>query len=514
MDEYQGLIGVRTVESEPFQLPGTVTDILLQGGRFLNAIATDERHVKSVGAFVLRYFFATEHGASVTSAYTVVSARIPADRPSYASVASILPAAAWAERESHDLFGLQPVGHPDLRPLVLHEHWPQGVYPLRKDYPLEKSPTFVDAPWTYPLVDGEGVFEVPVGPIHAGIIEPGHFRFQVMGDSVLHLEAKLFYTHRGLEKRVEGLDVSAGLAFAEQICGVCTVSHAISYATAAERLSGVTIPVRASYLRVLVAELERLYNHVGDLGNICAGIGYAYGSTAGSALKEQLLRANAALTGHRYLKGSIAVGGMALDVTDRQLLDLEQTLSQIEPRVEDLVQVVVTDDVVQNRFRKTGVLPMQSALDLGVVGPPARASGLSLDVRRDQPYGVYDDLEFEVPVQAEGDVFARYWQRLLEARQSFSLIRQVLNRLPEGPVQKPIGTYRQESYAVGVTESPRGENFHFLATDEAGRISRYHVRSAAYANWPAVAEAVQGNIVPDFPLINKSFELCYACCDR
>ncbi|MCY0896489.1 MAG: NADH-quinone oxidoreductase subunit C [Alicyclobacillaceae bacterium] len=514
MNADKGFRGIRTVESEPYQLPGAVTDILLQGGRFLNAVATDERHRKDVEAFVLRYFFATECGATASSAYTAVSARIPAERPSYASVTSILPAAAWAERESHDLFGLVPVGHPDLRPLVLHEHWPQGVYPLRKDYPLERRQTYVDASWTYPKVDGEGVFEVPVGPIHAGIIEPGHFRFQVMGDSVLHLEPKLFYTHRGLEKRVEGLDVSSGLPFAEQVCGVCSVSHAISYATAAESLSGVTIPIRASYLRVLVAELERLYNHVGDLGNICAGIGYAYGSTAGSALKEQLLRANAALTGHRYLKGSVALGGMAVDVTERQLLELERALSQIEPRVEDLVQAVVTDDVVQNRFRKTGVLSVQNALDLGVVGPAARASGLPLDVRRDQPYLAYDALEFEVPVQVEGDVFARYWQRLLEARQSFSLIRQVLNRLPEGPVKGPIEDYRKESYAVGVTESPRGENFHFLATDEAGRIARYHVRSATYANWPAVAKAVQGNIVPDFPLINKSFELCYACCDR
>jgi Ni,Fe-hydrogenase III large subunit/Ni,Fe-hydrogenase III component G len=495
---------------EPQELPEACAAIVRNEGRFITMVASDEKPL-GTNRFVLRYLFAKPG----TSELAVVESVVPEEHAAYASVTAAIPAASWAEREAHDLFGIRPLGHPDLRPLVLHEHWPAGVYPLRKDYPLTEMPEAVTTNrWTYPKVEGEGVFEVPVGPIHAGVIEPGHFRFQVMGDSVLHLEAKLFYKHRGIEKRSEGMSVNQLLFLAERICGVCSVSHALSYAQAVESIAATAVPERAKYLRVLFAELERLYNHVGDIGNMCAGVGYAYGINHGARLKERLMQMNDVVTGHRYLRGTITLGGVAEDVTEANLRYIDTTLRAVREELREIVEQILSHDIVVNRFAKTGVLPHQVVRDFAAVGPAARASGFDVDARRDLPYGAYPQLSFAVPVLAEGDVLARFKQRFLEAEQSFHLIEQVLRDLPDGNVRVSVGDVPPYTYGIGITESPRGENVHFVMTGPDNTIFRYRVRSAPYANWPAVPYCVPGNIVPDFPLINKSFELCYACCDR
>lgn len=495
---------------EPHELPNACREVINKQGRFITMVATDESEF-GIDRFVIRYIFAREGQSELM----IIESVIPDSDPTYPSVTAVLPAASWAEREAYDLFGINPVGHPDLRRLVLHEDWPEGVYPLRKDYPLTKSqPRDATRGWTYPKVQGAGVFEVPVGPIHAGVIEPGHFRFQVMGDSVLHLEAKLFYTHRGIEKRSEGMSVHKGLYLAERICGVCSTSHALSYVQAIESIAGAKIPKRAAYLRVLFAEMERLYNHVGDIGNLCAGIGYAYGINHGARLKEQLMQLNDWVTDHRFLRGSIALGGVAKDITTEQLEHINVTLEQVDKALNEMVEQILSQDIVVNRFSNTGVLAEQVVRDLSAVGPTARASHYDLDARRDLPYAAYSELSFAVPLMTEGDVMARFQQRYLEVGQSFQIIDQVIENIPVGDIFVPIGDLPAHEFGIGITESPRGENVHFVMTGNNNTIYRYRVRSASYANWPAVPISVPGNIVPDFPLINKSFELCYACCDR
>lgn len=471
-------------------------------------VASDERDLPE-NSFSIRYFFGQNN------VIKVIESRVPQSEPTYASVTTVTPAAAWYEREAFDLFGLYPVGHPDLRRLVLHEDWPDDVYPLRKDYPLhETQPRVEGREWNYPKVEGAGVSEVPVGPIHAGVIEPGHFRFQVMGDSVLHLEAKLFYKHRGLEKRSEGLPLWQGRFLAERTCGVCSVSHALSYTHAVEQISGTEVPARARFLRTLFAELERLYNHVGDIGNICAGLGFAYGTNHGARLKEQLMQLNDRLTGHRYLRGTVMPGGVKRDLTESERRQLGVELKDVEHQLDEIVEAILHQDTVRNRLVNTGVLAVEAARRFAVVGPAARASGIRADARLQYPYDAYPDVDFEIPILSAGDALARFQIRVLEVEQSFRIISQVLAGLPAGPVERSLGDIPAFQYGIGITESARGENVHYVMSGKNETIFRYRVRSASYANWPVVPQTVPGNIIADFPLINKSFELCYACCDR
>ncbi|MBB5323129.1 Ni,Fe-hydrogenase III large subunit [Anoxybacillus tepidamans] len=434
--------------------------------------------------------------------------------PTFPSVAVQLPAANWYEREVKDLLGLRPQGHPDPRPLVLHGDWPEDLHPLRKDFPLDQHAPRVQSREAFMRYDSEDVTEIPVGPIHAGIIEPGHFRFGAVGDTILHLDARLFFTHRGLEKASEGMPVQKALFLAERICGVCALSHSIAFAQAIERAGNVTIPPRADYLRTLFLELERLYNHIGDVGNICAGFGFAVGISQGARLKEELQQLNERITGHRYLRGVVSLGGMRADVTEQEREDIYQTLQYVKKEFKELVDLLLTHDIAINRMATTGILRLEHANDLEVVGVAARASGRSVDIRRDQPYAAYDRVHFHVPVYKEGDVLARIRVRIDEVFESFSIIKQLLQQLLDGDIRTNIPNLTPYRSAMGWCESPRGETVHWVMIGPNQTVYRYRVRSATYSNWPAVPLAVKGNIVPDFPLINKSFELCYACCDR
>lgn len=448
--------------------------------------------------------------------YLVLKGLIESDCWEFPSLAAAIPAASWYEREINDLFGLTPVGHPDLRPLVLHENWPSGVYPLRKDFDI--GTTVADAEKDYPVpgVEGEGVFEVPVGPIHAGIIEPGHFRFSQAGENIINLEAKLFFTHRGIEKAVEGLSVDKAFYQVERICGACTVAHALSFAQAVEKIAGVEIPQRAQYIRVLAAELERLYNHVGDVGNLCAGVGFAVGISHGSRVKELLMRLNEQVAGNRFLRGIVALGGVNVDITVDLKISIEKALAIVETDFKELLDILRESGAFLNRVNTTGVLPRQAALDLAVVGVAARASGVNTDLRRDFPYALYSKLDFKVPVYMEGDVAARLWVRADEVFQTVSIIRQVLKDMPARleELKTELPSLQPNMASLGWSESPRGSNLHWLMVGENNTVYRLFVRSASYPNWPALTVAAPGNIIPDFPLINKSFELCYACIDR
>lgn len=434
----------------------------------------------------------------------------------YPCLTTLLPAAAWYERELHDMFGFVPEGHPDLRPLVLHESFPPDFHPLLKKYPKDFE---ARGSRKYDMVtsSGEGLFEVPVGPIHAGIIEPGHFRFSQAGEVMLQLDAKLFFTHRGIEKSVEGKTPWEALPVIERICGACSVANTLSYCQALEKLSDAAVPRRAWLIRTLAAELERLYNHVGDTGNICAGVGFSPVISMGSRLKEYLMQLNEALCGSRFLRGLIVPGGVAYDVDDKLLEEIREVLGEVEQEYADIVHIMWEQNGFINRIRTTGIIRERTAFDLAMVGVGARASGRSRDSRKDMGYGIYDELDFDVVTETGGDVEARIKVRVGEVAQSIKLVRQIISALyknSDAEIKTDLGQLRTLEGSWGISESARGDNLHWLMLDENGCIDRLFVRSASYPNWPALTVAVQGDIIPDFPLINKSFELCYACLDR
>src|SRR5690625_1722314 len=290
-------------------------------------VGVDERSLH--GKFSLHYVFAfDDYGFFLT-----LKSYVTEEDPTFPSVTKELPVCDWYEREVYDLLGLKPEGHPNLHRLILHKDWPDHTYPLRKDYPLEKMQAFEQSQeWFSTTYEGEGVTRVPVGPIHAGIIEPGHFQFGVAGDVILHLDAQLFFKHRGLEKRSEGMSLEKGLLLAERICGMCSLSHAVSYAQAVEQLAQVTIPKRAKYLRMIFLEMERLYNHIGDIGDICSGAGFHFGTTHGARLKEELQQLNEKITGHRFLRGLISLCGVRRDIAEHEFLFLQTRLEKIHAR--------------------------------------------------------------------------------------------------------------------------------------------------------------------------------------
>jgi Ni,Fe-hydrogenase III large subunit/Ni,Fe-hydrogenase III component G len=480
-------------------------------------VATDETAMPD-GDLKVRYVFEPTAPGAPDQFVTLLIGVDPAC-PEVPSLTTAIPAANWHEREMQDLFGIVPVGHPDPRPLVLHDGWPQGLFPLRKAFdgsrrvPVEPANEF-----PHLVAEGEGVFEIPVGPIHAGIIEPGHFRFTSVGETVLHLDARLFYTHRGLEKRMEGLSPLDAFYIAERICGVCSVAHGLGYCEALEQIAGVDVPPRARLIRSIALELERIYNHVGDIGNMCAGAAFHYGTATGMRLKERLQQMNERLAGNRFLRGLVIPGGVLLDLQDDLLGVLHARLQETLAGLDNLMGRIEANPSVVDRLDDTGVLQHQAAVDLAVAGVAARASGVDRDARRDHPHGAFAGAEppdLHVVTVSDGDAMARMTLRALEARESIRLVGEFIRRLEPGPLQvalpEPVPGGR---IGISAIESPRGEAVHWLATDAGGRVERYHLRSPSYHNWPAVALAGETAIVPDFPLVNKSFELCYSCTDR
>jgi len=505
-------------------VPAVVAELCAAGLGLATLVATDESACAERDLKV-RYVF--EPVTSIVGParplldtfVTVVASLDPA-RPEVPSIFTQVPATNWHEREARDLFGIVFLGHPDPRPLVVHDGWPRGVFPLRKGFDAQTRPP-VEAVEEFPhlLVEGEGVLEVPVGPIHAGIIEPGHFRFSTVGESILNLEARLFYTHRGLEKRMEGLAIADAFYVAERMCGVCSVSHGLGFCEAAEQIAGIEVSPRARALRTLALELERLYNHVGDIGNIAAGASYHYGTSAGARMKEALQQACERLTGSRFLRGLLVPGGVRLDLTDELSKTLSAVISATGEALASLMERIENNPSVTDRLDTTGILQMQDAIALGATGVAARASGVNRDARRDHPHAGYaaqiSGLQLAVATESDGDVHARLNVRAAEARESMRLIRVLLESVPSGPICVDMPeTLPAWGVGIAAIESPRGSAIHWLRVDGAGRVDRYHLRSPSYANWPAVALAAQTSIIPDFPIVNKSFELCYSCTDR
>ncbi|TMR90141.1 NADH-quinone oxidoreductase subunit C [Nonomuraea basaltis] len=426
---------------------------------------------------------------------------LPPGDPVVPSIAALSFPAGRFEREVHDLYGITPLDHPLPRRLVRHHHWPRGWYPMRAD--AGPPPAFGDPEGPYPFVtvEGPGVYEIPVGPVHAGLIEPGHFRFSVVGETILKLKARLWFVHKGIEKLFEGRRPADGLELAERVSGDTTVGHALAYCLAVEEATGTDVPPQAQRARAVLLELERLYNHVTDLGALCNDVAHAILHAHAGRVREQLLRLNDQVSGHRLLRGGITLGGARL----RALPDPTQ-LAGIAADVAEIVQLALGHTVVADRFTGTAILPQQAARDLGALGYVARASGLGLDARRDHPF---TDLgPFTPATRGGGDVLARFQVRADEIAASIDLITRLAGDLTPGQTSRPLED--GISSGAGIVEGWRGTIVHRVQLAADGTLARAKIVDPSFFNWPALPVALSGAIVPDFPLVNKSFNLSYA----
>jgi Ni,Fe-hydrogenase III large subunit/Ni,Fe-hydrogenase III component G len=446
--------------------------------------------------------------------YLILRALIPAADPRFPSLASSLPSVNWQEREIQDWFGIAAEGHPNPRRVALHDHWPD-VHPLLKSFRIgEVLPAFEGEQHVYRPTLGEGVFQIPVGPVHAGIIEPGHFNFAVAGEPILYLQLRMFYTHKGTEKLFEQLTVPRCVFLAESVSGDSAFSHGTAFCQAVETAGGAEVPFRAEVMRTILLELERIYNHVADIGAIAMDVGFVVANAHAGRVREMVLALNEELTGSRLLRGMVCVGGVRRDWSDGQLGVLRQTLETVEREFRDLVVLIRSSDSTRDRLERTGFLHPEKAAALGIVGVGGRASGVDLDVRRDHPYAAYRNLSCRVPVYREGDVLRRMQVRIDEAFESFEMIRDAAENLPSGPHRAPTRVIEPGRCALSAVEGWRGEIVYWVRTGAGNRIERCKVKDPSVNNWPALVEAVEGNIIADFPVINKSFNLSYSGTDR
>jgi Ni,Fe-hydrogenase III large subunit len=456
-----------------------IAEALDRGERFASLYAARDR-----SGPVVRVVTCEPAGSLRLTTVAVRAGRVP-------SIVDLTGAAEWAEREAHDLHGISFDGHEPLRPLVDHEA------------PL--------AQWTVP-VEGRDPYQVAVGPIHAGVIESGHFRFHVVGDRILQLDARLFYKHRGLERAAVDQSLDDGIRYAARACGACAVTNRVAYAHAAEQLRGLVPTAEVARVRTILLELERLWNHLNDIAAICSGVGLAAGNQRFSGLSEEARRLNETVGGHRLLFDTVTIGGSALTIDDAACGAARETLARVRTGVASASRSLAFNASFQDRLIGVGVLEAGDASRLGAVGPAARASGVAVDARTAQTgWLAYDGLEPALNERASGDVRARFEQRELELRQTLDLLDGLLST-PVGASDCSSGGTPSE---IGVSriESPRGATI--CALERSGdRVRRLHLRTGSYANWPVLAHVTAGELLPDFPLVNKSFELCYACADR
>lgn len=435
----------------------------------------------------------------------VAVASLPiAERRAFPSLAALRPGAQRLERAAQDLFGCVPAGLEDQRPWLDHGRWPR-LQPLaghRAPAPPE--------PYRYRFlpVEGEGLHQIPVGPVHAGIIEPGHFRFTCQGETVVRLEERLGYQHKGIESLLAGKPLDQAARLAGRVSGDSTVAYAIAFARAVEAATGAEPPPRAVWLRALMAELERVANHLFDFGAVCNDAAMSLMLTECTALREAILRANKDIFGHRLMMDRVVPGGVAADLPEDAGATLRGLVRLLRGRSEKLFAMYDNMPSLLDRTTGAGFVPASLAHRFGAGGHVGRASGRGFDCRKTPGYAPYDDLEFAVPVHPGGDVHARLLVRQDEIRASLGLIEQILDRLPPGPIDRPIPTRGGEGMAL--VESFRGDVLVWLRLSEVGRIVRCHPRDPSWFQWPLLEAAIEGNIVADFPLCNKSFNCSYS----
>lgn len=428
----------------------------------------------------------------------------PCQSSRFPSIGVKHPPAIRLERAIGSLFGLAAVGAPDSRPWLDLGFW-DICHPLGDREPAEKAP-----PYEFLPVEGEALHQIPVGPVHAGIIEPGHFRFAANGEYIVRLEERLGYVHKGIESLISGATLCTAAKLASRTSGDSTVAYAFAFARAVEAALGIAAPVRATYLRALMAEVERLANHFGDIGAICNDASFSLMYAQCGILRERCLRAADASFGHRLMMDCIVPGGIARDIAADGLVQLRALIAEIRSVFPRLIELYDNTASLQDRTVSTGIVRPDYARQFGAGGFVGRASGRSFDARRSPGYPPYTELSFEVPVLDAGDVNARVWIRIREVEQSLGLIEQVLDRLRAGPVATSIANALGPAEGMAIVEAFRGDVLIWLRLDAQARIERCHLRDASWFQWPLLETAIEGNIVADFPICNKSFNCSYS----
>jgi Ni,Fe-hydrogenase III large subunit/Ni,Fe-hydrogenase III component G len=472
------------------------------GGRLLTLWGADDRDRD--GRFRIYAAYLLKEGVAVFE-----HAMEQGAKPTYPSLAEIFPCALHMERAVHDLFGILSM-EPDHRGWLRHGGWPNTVFPLRRDFDGNTQFPIDSKPYEFVQVEGDGVHEIAVGPVHAGTIEPGHFRFSVVGEKVLRLEERLGYSHKGVSKRFEEMSQEEGHRLAARLSGDSAVAFSWAYCAALEAIAQTTCPPRAANLRALALEHERLANHLGDLGALGNDAGFAFGLTQFSRMKEDLLRVNASAFGARYLFDFVQPGGVAVDLPEdapRLLLDHYLVL---EMAVSSLRAIYDNHAGLQDRFRDAGVLEQELAEKLGAIGLAGRASGVSMDLRVDYPYPPYDRLKPKLVTQSTGDVAARVQVRFDEIFESVRLCRMILEDSAPGTIHTEVPFAAPGRLGLGLIEGWRGPVAIALESGPGETIRRCHAHDPSWQNWPLLEHLIPGNIVADFPLINKSFNLSYS----
>jgi Ni,Fe-hydrogenase III large subunit/Ni,Fe-hydrogenase III component G len=439
--------------------------------------------------------------------WILVSMDIDSEPPQFESLSRSMFSASLFEREIKEMFGIEPKGNPDLRCLRLHEEvWPAGNFPLRKDFQAPGKTESGKSEYVFTRGEGEGIFEVPVGPVHAGIIGPGHFRFSVAGEPIINLETRLGFTHRGAEKLFEGRS-SEGVRLAECVSGDASFSHSLAFSQAMEKIFKVEVPLRGRYIRAICLELERMYNHCNDIGGIALDVGFSFPAASAAAIKESIQELNHKLTGSRFLKGMNACGGLNHDFSPVLLELLRDGLKTVQADFKRLESTLNSSVSFMDRVDGTGVLKKKTAQDLGVSGLVARACGMNSDLRRDF-LGLYEIAGFKPCLESSGDVLARLRVRIAEFGESLRLIGEFLKKLPPGPI-KNDRILAKEGFGLGYCEGWRGPVLYWLETNDKGAIIRCKITDPSFLNWLGLAYCVLGDIIPDFPVCNKSFDLSY-----
>ena len=487
--------------------------------KLLSIICNDERQIN--GKFVFRYVFGKENGEDV---FFVATSNIDEKDTYFPTLTQHIPSASLYEREIKDMFGLIPKGNPDQRRLLLH-NWLEGNYPLRKDFDIKTKIPQNKEEYPFLKVSGDGICEIPVGPVHAGIIEPGHFRFSTLGENIVNLETRLFYAHKGVEKLAEQMPIEDAVLLSERIAGDESVANSTALCQAIEKIAKVKIPRKASQTRTICAEMERIYNHLGTLAGLTTDAGFTFGSARLNILKEKMMQLNEKTSGNRLLFGVNRIGGVKIDLADVNTKLILSETEYLENEFYKILEFLRKKSSFIDRLKNTGTITKEDAVDFGIVGIAARCIGIDVDTRKDHPYANYSSLqldkhhdtpyhkmEYEVELQKrKGDALSRFMLRAEEIQNSIMIIRQTLHDLENTRSLwcdiEPLEPYL---HALGYSESHRGQTMHWVMCGKNNFIYRYKIRTASFCNWKIIEQAVLNDIVADFPLVNKSLDLSYS----
>jgi len=506
VQEQEGTVIVKTDASH---IKETLKILILEGLRFIHLTAIDFTSQKE--KIELNYFFMFPQ----EKLNIILKTHIDSSNPKIDSISDIIPGAIWAERECNDLFGIKFYGHPDPRRLVLPDDWPQNTYPLRKSFSYNTKPSEELVQPTQLKKPEEGKTVIPIGPFYPSLEEPAYFRLIVDGEDIVDFDYRGFYVHRGIEKLGESALNYQQIPFlAERICGICGFVHSTAYCQAVEKAAGIEIPDKAKFIRSMFLELERIHSHLLWLGLAAHIVGFDTLFMQAWRIREPVMYLCEMITGNRKTYGINIVGGVTIDVLPQHLKDMEVVISDIEREVRELREIIIDDDVLQMRFKNVGILSESDAMKYFIGGPVARASGINIDIRVNFPYAAYSMLQIRVPLRKEGDIWARTIVRLEEILVSINILRQIIEKFPEGVNFVKVSKIEPWKEGISYIEAPRGQLFHYVMTGTDGKPYRWSVRAPSYQNYQALSVLLKGNSIADAPLIIASIDPCFSCTER